>query len=91
MKRIVTMLSALLTAVTLMAQTGSFVPVATFNNSTTNVEFVTCDFSNYNGNGNRIAFNDRWDFVTTGHKDVYNYVNALHSFNATFMFNLFRK
>lgn len=42
-------------------------------------------------NGNRIAFNYRWDFVTTGHKDVYNYVNALHSFNATFMFNLFRK
>ena len=42
-------------------------------------------------NGNRIAFNYRWDFVTTGHKDVYNYVNALHSFNATFMFNLFRQ
>ena len=42
-------------------------------------------------NGNRIAFNYRWDFITTGHKDVYNYVNALHSFNATFMFNLYRK
>jgi hypothetical protein len=42
-------------------------------------------------NGNRIAFNYRWDFVTTGHKDVYNYVNAVHSFNATFMFNLFRQ
>lgn len=42
-------------------------------------------------NGNRIDFNYRWDFVTTGHKDVYNYVLALHSFNATFMFNLFRK
>ena len=42
-------------------------------------------------NGNRITFSYRWDFVTTGHKDVYNYVNALHSFNATFMFNLYRK
>ena len=35
---------------------GVFVPVATFNNSTTNVEHVTCDFSSYNGNGRRIAF-----------------------------------
>lgn len=42
-------------------------------------------------NGNRISFNYRWDFVTTGHKDVYNYVNAIHSFNAIFMFNLYRK
>ena len=42
-------------------------------------------------NGNRIAFNYRWDFITTGNKDVYNYVNALHSFNATFMFNLYKK
>ncbi len=37
-------------------ETGAFVPVATFNNSTTNVEFVECDFSDYTGNGRRIAF-----------------------------------
>ena len=41
-------------------------------------------------NGNCIAFDYRWDFITTGNKDVYNYVNALHSFNATFMFNIFK-
>ena len=34
----------------------TFVPVATFNNTTTDVERVTCDFSGYNGNGRRIAF-----------------------------------
>lgn len=42
-------------------------------------------------NGNCIDFNYRWDFITTGKKDVYNYVNALHSFNATFMFNLYKQ
>ena len=35
---------------------GTFVPVATFNNSGTGLEFVECDFSDYNGNGRRIAF-----------------------------------
>ena len=34
----------------------NFVSVATFNNSTTDVEHVTCDFSSYNGSGRRIAF-----------------------------------
>ena len=37
-------------------ETGAFVPVATFNNSTTGVMRVECDFSNYTGNGRRIAF-----------------------------------
>ena len=37
---------------------GTFVPVATFNNSGTGVEFVTCDFSSYTGNGRRIAFHN---------------------------------
>ena len=37
-------------------ESSTFVPVATFNNSTTNVEFVEVDFSNYSGNGRRIAF-----------------------------------
>ena len=35
---------------------GTFVPVATFNNSTTEVEHVTCDFSSYIGSGRRVAF-----------------------------------
>ena len=35
---------------------GTFVPVTLINNSTTNVEFVEVDFSNYSGNGRRIAF-----------------------------------
>ena len=35
---------------------GTFVPVATFNNSTTEVEHVTCDFSSYMGSGRRVAF-----------------------------------
>ena len=35
---------------------GTFSPVALFNNETTGVELVTCDFSGYNGNGRRIAF-----------------------------------
>ena len=41
-------------------------------------------------NGNSIAFDYRWDYITTGQKDIYNYVNAIHSVNATFMFNLYR-
>jgi hypothetical protein len=36
--------------------TQTFEAVQLFNNSTTNVEQVTCDFSNYTGNGGRIAF-----------------------------------
>ena len=35
---------------------GTFVPVTTFNNNSTGVEFVECDFSSYTGNGRRIAF-----------------------------------
>ncbi|MCR4825777.1 MAG: T9SS type A sorting domain-containing protein, partial [Bacteroidales bacterium] len=36
--------------------TSTFEPVALFNNTTTGVEHVTCDFSGYNGNGRRVAF-----------------------------------
>ena len=36
--------------------TNTFMPVALFNNATTGVEQVTCDFSSYTGNGRRIAF-----------------------------------
>lgn len=33
-----------------------FIPVKRINNSTTDVEYVTCDFTGYTGNGHRIAF-----------------------------------
>ena len=36
--------------------TNTFMPVALFNNVTTGVEQVMCDFSGYTGNGRRIAF-----------------------------------
>ena len=39
-------------------ETSTFTPVATFNNSTSEVEYVECDFSNYTGNGRRIAFHN---------------------------------
>ena len=39
-------------------ETAAFEPMATFNNSTTEVELVECDFSNYTGNGRRIAFHN---------------------------------
>ena len=35
---------------------GTFTPVALVNNSSTNVEFVEIDFSDYSGTGHRIAF-----------------------------------
>ena len=39
-------------------------------------------------NGNRIGFNYRWDYLTTRHKGVYRFDNAMHSININFMFNL---
>ena len=39
-------------------ETQTFEAMQLFNNSSTNVEHVTCDFSNYNGNGRRIAFHN---------------------------------
>ena len=47
---------------------GTFVPVATFNNSTTDMEFVECDFSSYEGSGRRIAFHN-----IPGNGNTYNY------------------
>ena len=49
---------------------GTFVPVATFNNSSTDVEFVECDFSNYNGNSRRIAFRN---VLANGYSYNYSY------------------
>ena len=39
-------------------------------------------------NGNRIGFNYRWDYLTTGKKGIYRFDNALHSINLNFMFNI---
>ena len=47
---------------------GTFVPVATFNNSTTSYKRVECDFSEYTGNGRRIAFRN-----IPGSNEIYNY------------------
>jgi hypothetical protein len=53
---------------------STFVPVALVNNSTTGMEYFTCDFANYDGNGRRIAFrntlgsNKTWDYS-------YNYID----------------
>ena len=59
----------------------TFVPVATFNNSTTDVEYVTCDFSNYNGNSRRIAFRN-----TLANGVSYSYsVNYLDDITLTLM------
>ena len=61
---------------------GTFVPVATFNNNTTEVEHVTCNFSSYNGNGHRIAFrNISGDGVVRS--TSYNYLDDIKlNFNA---------
>ena len=39
-------------------------------------------------NGNRIGFNYRWDYLSTGHKGACRFDNAFHSFNVNLMFNL---
>jgi lysophospholipase L1-like esterase len=39
-------------------------------------------------NGNRIGFNYRWDYLSTGHKGTYRYDNAFHSFNVNLLFNV---
>ena len=48
--------------------TNTFTPVALFNNATTSLEHVTCNFSNYTGNGGRIAFRN-----TLGNGVTWNY------------------
>ena len=51
---------------------GTFVPIATFNNSTTNTEHVTCDFSDYTGSGRRIAFRN---INSNSNAYSYNYID----------------
>ena len=53
---------------------SAFVPVATIDNATTGLEYVEVDFSNYTGNGHRIAFRN----VTTGsYSYSYNYIDDI--------------
>ena len=53
---------------------GVFVPITTFNNTTTNTEFVECDFSSYTGSGRRIAFRN---INTNGNAYSYNYMDDI--------------
>ena len=39
-------------------------------------------------NNNKIGCSYRWDYLTTGKKDIYRFDNATHCFNLNFMFNL---
>ena len=39
-------------------------------------------------NGNRLGLNYRWDYISTGNKDVWRYDNAYHTLNHTFIFNI---
>ena len=53
---------------------GIFIPIITFNNSTTNTEYVECDFSNYTGSSRRIAFRN---INTNGNAYSYNYIDDI--------------
>ena len=55
--------------------TETFELVLLINNSTTNVEHVECDFSNYNGNGHRIAFRNVLDSGSFTYS--YNYIDDI--------------
>ena len=55
---------------------GTFIPMATFNNSTTGVEHVECDFTAYSGNGHRIAFRNVLPAGTTLAYS-YNYIDDI--------------
>ena len=55
---------------------GTFVPVATVNNSSTHVEHVVCSFASYTGTGRRIAFRN---ILAEGYSTKYspNYIDDL--------------
>lgn len=40
-------------------------------------------------NNNKIGVSYRWDYLTTRHKGIYRFDHANHSFNLTYMFNLY--
>jgi hypothetical protein len=52
-----------------------FVPVATLHNADNTVTEVSCDFANYTGNGNRIAF--RNTLKTANYNYSYNYLDDI--------------
>ena len=52
-----------------------FVPVATFHNADNTVTEVSCDFSSYTGNGNRIAFHNT--LKTANYNYSYNYLDDI--------------
>ena len=60
---------------------GTFVPVVTFNNADDAVTFVTCDFSNYTGNGGRIAFRNTLN-SGAAYTYSYNYIDQVWVDNA---------
>ena len=66
---------------------GEFELVATLNNSSTEMEEVTVDFSDYNGNGNRIAFRNT---VSKGSTLTYsyNYLDDINIFSSTTKMNV---
>ena len=58
-------------------ETGVFVPVHVFNNKTSDVTFVECDFSNYTGDGGRIAFRNTLSNGKTWSYS-YNYIDDIN-------------
>ena len=58
-------------------ETGVFVPVHVFNNKTSDVTFVECDFSNYTGDGGRIAFRNTLSNGKTWNYS-YNYIDDIN-------------
>ena len=52
-----------------------FVPVATFHNADNTVTEVSCDFSSYTGNGNRIAFHNT--LKSGNYNYSYNYIDDI--------------
>ena len=57
-------------------QTETFTPVALVNNSTTGIEKFTCNFSNYSGEGRRIAFRNTLN-SGTNYNYSYNYIDDI--------------
>ena len=56
--------------------TGEFVPVHTFHNADNTITFVECDFSNYTGNGGRIAFRNSL-YGSANYAYSYNYIDEI--------------
>ena len=59
-----------------LSNANTFVPVATINNSTTDIEQVTVDFASYTGNGHYIAFRNTLASGQTGNYSC-NYIDDI--------------